>query len=74
MGVGGGGVGDGEVVGGGAVEEDVGGDAVGEDAVEEDVIEDAVEDARTTRLGWDAAGIARNSVDHWLPERHCDVP
>ena len=21
-----------------------------------------------------SAGIARNSVDHWLPERHCDVP
>jgi hypothetical protein len=37
-------------------------------------VENAVEDARPTRLGWDAAGIARNSVDHWLPERHCDVP
>ena len=37
-------------------------------------VEDAVEDARKTRLGWDAAGIARISVDHWLPERHCDVP
>jgi hypothetical protein len=21
-----------------------------------------------------SAGIARNLVDHWLPERHCDVP